>query len=459
MKAAIYARISLDRDGTYIKVENQLGPCHAFVEERGWEVGQVFVDNDLSATSGVERPEFEALLRSQPEVIVVWHLDRLIRRMDDLERVIALGVNVHAIKAGHIDLSTPAGRAVSRTVTAWATYEGEQKAERMKLANRARAAKGIPQWSLRPFGYHLDGQVNEDEAPWVKQIASWIIHEGISLNDIARRLNEAGVPTTVGGKWQGRTVRQLIINPRNAGLRTYHGEVMGEGAWEPLLSMEEWGSVRHRLELNRRPYKGTGTRKYLLSGIVECGICGAKMTGGMGAKEKPIYSCRPNHCMYRSAGLLDDVVSEVVCAVLSGAGAFSGQSPTGDIERLRERRTEARRRMDEAAEAFAQGAITLKQLTSINEWCQRDLEDLDREVAKYETTPTLSRLLGAEDVKKEWGSLPIATKRLVIAALVRVVALKVPRGRRPNHESVLVLPAGSPLPQGHTGLAPEGAYR
>src|SRR5690606_14410470 len=197
---------------------------------------------------------------------------------------------------------------------------------------------------------------------------------------------------------------------------------------EPLLTMEEWESVRHRLELNRRPYKGTGTRKYLLSGIVECGICGAKMTGDMGAKEKPIYSCRPNHCMYRSAGLLDDVVSEVVCAVLSGAGAFSGQSPTGDIERLRERRTEARRRMDEAAEAFAQGAITLKQLTSINEWCQRDLEDLDREVAKYETTPTLSRLLGAEDVKKEWGTLPIATKRLVSAALVRVVALKATSG-------------------------------
>src|SRR5690606_13141691 len=40
MKAAIYARISLDRDGTYIKVENQLGPCHTFAEERGWEVGQ-----------------------------------------------------------------------------------------------------------------------------------------------------------------------------------------------------------------------------------------------------------------------------------------------------------------------------------------------------------------------------------------------------------------------------------
>src|SRR5690606_41247565 len=98
MKAAIYARISLDRDGTYIKVENQLGPCHAFVEERGWEVGQVFVDNDLSATSGVERPELEALLRSQPQEIVAWHLDRLIRRLDNLERVIAHGAHVQDIK-------------------------------------------------------------------------------------------------------------------------------------------------------------------------------------------------------------------------------------------------------------------------------------------------------------------------------------------------------------------------
>src|SRR5690606_25109453 len=119
----------------------------------------------------------------------------------------------------------------------------------------------------------------------------------------------------------------------------------------------------------------------------------------------------------------------------------------------REARTAARRRMDEAAEAFSAGAITLKQLTTITERCQQDLAQYDAEVAKHETTPTLSKLLSAEDVRKEWGSLSIASKRLVLAALLRIVALKIPRGRRPTRESVLVLPAGAPLPEGHTGLA------
>lgn len=458
MRASIYARISMDRDGTQVKVENQIEDCQRFITSQGWEQGQVFIDNDLSATTGVGRPQFEALLRSKPEAIVCWHIDRLVRVTADLERVIALGVNVHAVKAGHLDLSTPAGRAVARTVTAWSTYEGEQKAERMKLANRARAAKGVKQWTTRPFGYNMDGTIREEEATHIRLMASSVVHEGASLGEIARRLNIAGVTTTMGKPWQGRTVRQVLTSPRNVAIRTYNGEEMGPGDWEPILDLPTWESVRHRLELNRRPYRGTGTRKYLLSGIIECGICGAKMGGGMGAKGVGIYMCRKNKCMYRGVRLIDDTLSEVVCAILEGVETPLGQSPTVDLERLREDRTTLRRRMDEAAEAYSQGSITLKQLTTITQRCQEELEALNSQVQKHETTPTLSQLLGAEDARKEWRSLPIASKRLVVSALLRVVALKVPRGRRPNRHSVLLLPAGAPLPQGHTGLASEEAW-
>ncbi|WP_183069059.1 recombinase family protein [Streptomyces sp. gCLA4] len=90
---------------------------------------------------------------SRPEAVVCWHTDRLVRVTKDLERVIALGVNVHAARAGHLDLSTPAGRAVARTVTAWATYEGEQKAERQALANLQAAKAGKPYTAgIRPSG-------------------------------------------------------------------------------------------------------------------------------------------------------------------------------------------------------------------------------------------------------------------------------------------------------------------
>src|SRR5690606_41100616 len=121
------------------------------------------VDNHLSATTAVERPAFERLLKSRPDAIVVWHIDRLVLVSEDLERVLALKVNVHAVTSGHIDLSNPAGRAVARTVIAWANYEGEQKGERQRAASRQRAQQGRPWWPQRPFGFEMDGSHRQDE--------------------------------------------------------------------------------------------------------------------------------------------------------------------------------------------------------------------------------------------------------------------------------------------------------
>src|SRR5690606_20667489 len=99
MRASIYVRISLDRHHEELGIERQIEECVAFCESRGWEVGEIFADNDLSATSGVVRPEFERLLISNPEVVVCWHADRFIRLTSELERVIALGFNIHAVHA------------------------------------------------------------------------------------------------------------------------------------------------------------------------------------------------------------------------------------------------------------------------------------------------------------------------------------------------------------------------
>ena len=100
VRASIYCRISLDATGLGLGVERQERECRKKCEDNGWEVAGVFVDNDVSAFSGRLRPQFEALLASKPEAIVVWHADRLVRRTADLARVIELGCDVHAVTAG-----------------------------------------------------------------------------------------------------------------------------------------------------------------------------------------------------------------------------------------------------------------------------------------------------------------------------------------------------------------------
>src|SRR5699024_151889 len=199
----------------------------------------VYEDNDLSATTGRERPAFEALLASEPEVIVAWHQDRLLRVTADLERVIELGVNVHMVKAGHLDLSHPAGRAVARTVAAWSTYEGEMKAERQRLANRALALQGKRWWPHRPFGNNMDGSLNAEEAEALRWAVRHVVNGG-TFAGVAREFQSRGLRTAKGGEWNVGNVRPALMSPRIAGLNEYNGEIVGKGQWEAAVPEEEW---------------------------------------------------------------------------------------------------------------------------------------------------------------------------------------------------------------------------
>jgi site-specific DNA recombinase len=52
----VYARISSDPSDTALGVARQVKDCLALAETKGWQVGEVFSDNDVSATSGRPRP-------------------------------------------------------------------------------------------------------------------------------------------------------------------------------------------------------------------------------------------------------------------------------------------------------------------------------------------------------------------------------------------------------------------
>src|SRR4029453_14556301 len=55
-RAAIYCRISRDPRGDLLGVQRQAPPCRALCERLGWEVVEVYTDDDLSAYTGKHRP-------------------------------------------------------------------------------------------------------------------------------------------------------------------------------------------------------------------------------------------------------------------------------------------------------------------------------------------------------------------------------------------------------------------
>ena len=119
--AGLYCRISDDRGGQSLGVERQRQDCERLASELGWAVAGIYIDNDVSAYSGKQRPQYQRLLADIAggaiTGVITWHPDRLNRSPLELERLIGLlernSVAVASVSAGFFDLGTPSGRAVA----------------------------------------------------------------------------------------------------------------------------------------------------------------------------------------------------------------------------------------------------------------------------------------------------------------------------------------------------------
>lgn len=297
-KAAIYARISLDRhDGE--GVERQLADSRALVAERGWTAVE-YVDNDISAYRKRERPAWLELVRDlnagRVDAVVAYHPDRLYRRLVDLETLIgaieAGGVLVATVKAGDIDLSTATGRMTARIIAAVAAGESERIGERVSRAKRERAVQGRPSGGgARPFGLTADRlALVPDEAAQIRLCAE-AVAAGKSIGSQVRRLNAEGHTTPRGYPWSTTALRRVLTHPYVAGLRAYRGEIVGEAVTPAIIERRAWEELRSgqlARSKGRPPSAGD-----LLTGLLRCGACGGRMYGANAAGGR-VYQCRPN---------------------------------------------------------------------------------------------------------------------------------------------------------------------
>ncbi|WP_347756829.1 recombinase family protein [Agrococcus sp. ProA11] len=445
MDCVIYTRISLDRTGEGAGVERQEQECRELAERLGLTVTKVYTDNDISATSGKARPGFEAMLDAQPTAIVAWHQDRLLRLTRDLERVIALNVPVYTVTAGTLDLTTPAGRAVARTVAAWSQYEGEQKATRQRAANRQRAAKGEPSGSVG-YGYRrgTDGlEVVADEAKTVREIAARLL-DGESLRSIATDLNRRGVEpprrTAGAGLWNGTTLRQMILRESLAGLRRYRGQVIGEGNWQPIISRDEHDRIVALLNDPSRKRQHVGRApKHLLAGIARCGKCGAKMKRAPGRltttktgkkRQPPSYSCLECYGVRRKQDLVDALVEGVVVGRLQmpDAAQLFTQGDPAALQAARDSIEAIDARLANAADLFATGDIDAAQLARITERLRVDRTQAAADLEASLPAAVPAELMGST-APATWAALSMDSKRAVLATLVTVTIMPSGSGR------------------------------
>lgn len=454
LRAAIYARQSLDRSGEGAAVSRQLDECQDLAARNGWVIPEtaVFVDNDVSATASRARPEWTRLLKAldagEYDVLVCWHTDRLYRRLRDLVTLVEIAeqraLRIATVRAADLDLSTPAGRMLAGMLGAAQRYEVEQKSARQIAANvQARKAGRMP-WTRRPFGYdlHEDGSVVEVPAEAVElRAAAAAVLRGDSLASIARELDERGIPTTTGGAWSVNALKRLLTNPRHAGIVSHRGEKVGDGGWPAIFDPTTHAQLVAILtDPSRRTAPDTRV-KHLMSGLAICGRCGSRLFASpMGPRDARwlVYRCRTSH-LARRADLVDEVVTAAVIARLSQPDALDALSPAGgDAKALVNELAIVRGRMDELAALFAEGAVTASGLREASAKLRDREADLGARLAAADGDRTLVALASANDIVKAWDVLALSRKRAVIDLLCTATVLPVTRGARFDPEQVWI---------------------
>lgn len=459
MRAVIYARISRDAEGTHLGVNRQLEDCRQAASARGWDVVHDYIENDVSATKAKARPQYQQMLKDlaagKAGALIVWDVDRLTRTPRELEDVIDLA-DAHSIAlvsiGGEIDLATPQGRMTARIKGSVARHETDQMARRIRRKSQERAQQGLPN-GLCPFGwrrvYDTDERgrmtgsrdvVHEAEADQIRDGVARLLG-GESVRSIMMRWNEDGLPTLRGKEWSTTTVRQTLSRAANAGLRDYHGEIVGKSTSEPIISEDEFHRVRALLkDPSRRVHHGI-IPNYLLTGIAECGRCGGKMRylKGRGKSGAPSYGCRECTRVARSMALVDAVVEGAVLARLQRPDALAAL-PAVDPQRgdeLRDHIEGLQARLDEAADLFTAGTITGEQLTRITGQVRPKLESA-RETLAAMTPASAALSIAGVDAVARWEDATLVTKREIVDALMTVTILPVGPGRGRDPESVRV---------------------
>lgn len=441
--AAVYVRISRDREGAGLGVARQVEDCQALAERLGWTVAEVITDNDVSAHDRKKtRHGYQRLLRGIQDGafdgVLAWHSDRLNRRSAELEEFITSvedhGVQVATVQGGALDLSTPDGRMTARLLGAIAGREVEHGRDRIVRAKRQAAEAGRWRGGRRPFGYEPDGvTVREDEAAVVREACAGVL-AGRSLKGMAREFAGRGVVTTTGKPFAETTLRAVLMRARNAALIEHKGEIVGAAQWSALVPEDTWRAVRGVLTDPARVTPSGEHRAHLLSGIAVCGVCGGPLRMGASRNGRAYRCAKSAGHVVRNAERLDQYVRDVVVTVLRRpeglAQLVSEPESSGvDVEALREEIGVVEGRLGQLAEDYAEGLLNGAQVRAATERLEGKREKLQAEMDRATRGTGMEDVLNAADPGQMFLDAPLDRQRAIARALVVPVVYPAGRGR------------------------------
>jgi site-specific DNA recombinase len=446
-RVGAYARISSDRDGDGLGVERQLEDCERLAERKGWMIVERFVDDDVSAWSGKQRPEYarclEALRSGAIDGLLVYDLDRLHRQPRELEDFIGLCEQLRltnvASASGDIDLTTADGQFQARILAAVAKKESDDKSRRIRRKHEELAVNGkLSGGGSRPYGYDDDRKtLRPAEAAIVRECARRFL-AGESIRAIAADLNERAIPTVSGGGWSPQTLRRMLGSARIAGQREHKGEIVATAEWKAIIKPSDSAKIRAKLaDPERRTNRSA--RRYLLTRLLKCGHCGEYLVSRPRSDGQRRYVCASGPG-FSGCGHLYITADEVEAWVLDAcfyrldspelaASIDSRNSGQPEAERWQQEADQAHAQLEELAAAYGERQITMAEWRAARAPIEKRQTAARKQLAKATRTTVLDGYVGnAAKLRAQWEALDLTRQHAIVAAVVDHVS--VAPGRR-----------------------------
>jgi site-specific DNA recombinase len=344
LRLIAYTRVSTDEQAEKDKtsLELQFDRCKDYADKIGAQIVEV-VSDDYTGTV-LSRPGLDRALRmlyeNKADGLLCLRVDRLARNvavfMTLWTTFTNLGKQLHFSDMGLADIAKLDSLLIALIKASMSQEERSLILERMMGGKLKKLSLGraIDIMANTPFGYRKvkkfddhgnilskELRVIENEAKVVQQVFIWMVYgyeggEPLSLNQIARELNNRGIALTTShaqNGWSASLVYRMLKNPFYVGLYIWgrtkrkHDrpdstarEDRPRDEWHivelppeaSIIDPDTWNKAQEQLKKNAQMAKRDKKNLYLMTGHFRCGMCGRSMVGIIsGGKRYRRYQC------------------------------------------------------------------------------------------------------------------------------------------------------------------------
>lgn len=380
------------------------------------------------------RPQMQALLQDVQnglyEGVIVMEIERLARG-DTIDQ----GLVAQTFKYSNTKIITPTktydpNNEFDEEYFEFGLFMSRREYNTIKRRLQAGRARSVKEGKFvgnnTPYGYSrekIKGNkgyklvINEDEAQYVRLMYQWLV-DGCSKREIKRKLDNMGVLSRNGNKWNQSVIKDILYNPTYIGKipwlrrgetkkmidgkivrkRPRNGDYeLYDGLHEPIIDIETWEKVQ---EINQAQMPKTPLNKELvnpLSGVVFCAKCGKPMQRRpyVSKGQEPCLICI--HC--DNIGSKLDIVETKMLDTLkellkqyeySYAPSKKKKNETPYLEQLKKELEKENKKLERLYTFLENETYSAEEFLSRSQVVKQRISELEVEIKKQSTTKTIN---------------------------------------------------------------------